>query len=110
MSPSTSAVSIGGNSVVPRSFLPRSRYTGPAPAAPRNIPFASTQPPSTSNEPLDTNTGRGAQRATSSCESTGRSLAVRGPAYLRKLPATQWYAPLPAAFSPRPPEGGHGDF
>ena len=45
------------------------------------------------------NTGRGAHSATSSWASTGRSSGVSGPAYLRKLPAIQWYSPVPATFS-----------
>ncbi|MDJ1495482.1 hypothetical protein QNI19_21260 [Cytophagaceae bacterium DM2B3-1] len=44
--------------------------------------MVSTQPLSTWREPLPTKTGRGAHKAISSCESTGRSLGVSGPAYL----------------------------
>jgi len=47
-------------------FFPSRRYAGPAPTPPRNMPFASIQPPSTCSEPLLINTGRGAHRAISS--------------------------------------------
>src|ERR1017187_4423357 len=94
MSPSVSVVSIGGNSVVPMSRLPSSRYTGPAPAAARNIPLASTHP-SPLRAPPEMNTGRGAHIAISSCASTGMSPGVSGPAYFMKLPAIQWYSLLP---------------
>ncbi len=50
------------------------------------------------------NVGRGAHRAISSWASTGRSAGVSGPAYLRKLPAIQWYSPEPARFSTRSPQ------
>jgi hypothetical protein len=63
------------------------------------MPFASTQPPSTCWEPALIRTGRGAQRAISSFASTGKSSAVSGPAYLRKLPAIQWYSEVEAMFS-----------
>jgi len=45
------------------------------------------------------NTGRGAHMAISSWESTGRSFQFSGPAYLRKLPAIQWYSLAAATFS-----------
>ena len=79
---------MGGNTAVPISFLPSSLYTGPAPAAARNIPFASTQP-SPLVAPPEMNTGLGAHSATSSCASTGRSPGVSGPAYFKKFPAIQ---------------------
>ena len=68
------------------------------------MPLASTQPSPAVDEPLLTNTGRGAHRATSSCASTGRSFQVRGPAYFKKLPAIQWYSPVPATFSTISPQ------
>src|SRR5712692_4172643 len=51
------------------------------------------------------NVGRGAQRAMSSCASTGMSFAFLLPnapsaaPYFRKLPAIQWYSPDPVRFS-----------
>ena len=51
------------------------------------------------------NVGRGAQRAMSSCASTGMSLAFLLPndasaaPYFKKLPAIQWYWPDPVRFS-----------
>jgi hypothetical protein len=87
ISPLVNVVSTGGNSVVPKSFLPNSLYTGPAAAAAINMPLGSTQP--SPFWPLLMNTGRGAQSATSSCASTGRSFQCNGPAYLIKLPAIQ---------------------
>ena len=72
---------------------------------PGRCPFASTQPPSTcARRRTLMNTGRGAHRAISSWASTGRSSAVSGPAYLRKLPAIQWYSPEPATFSTSSPK------
>src|SRR5437588_3960389 len=62
MSPSINGVSKGGNSVVPKSFLPKSLYTGPAATAAMNMPLWSTQPPSTLGEPALMKAGRGADR------------------------------------------------
>src|SRR6185312_8805405 len=59
-SPFTRGVSVGGNSAVPRSFLPRRRYTGPAPTSARNVPLASAHPSPARVVPPLMNTGRGA--------------------------------------------------
>ncbi len=54
--------------------------------------------------------GRGAVRAMSSLASTGRSPAVLAPdlpaeaPYLRKLPAIQWYSPVPVRLSTASPK------
>lgn len=67
--------------VVPRSFLPNSRYTGPASTVARNMLRASNHVPFTWGEPSRMKTGRGAHRAISSCEATGRLPGVSGPSY-----------------------------
>jgi hypothetical protein len=56
------------------------------------------------------NVGRGAHSAISSCASTGMSPAFLLPnddssaPYFRKLPAIQWYSPLPVRFSTASPQ------
>ena len=90
--------------VRPHIVLPSSLYTGPAPAAARNMPFASTQPSPFSSAPPLMNTGRGAHNATNSCASMGRSFQCSGPPYLMKLPAIQWYSSTPVMFSTNSPQ------
>jgi hypothetical protein len=53
------------------------------------MPFASTHVPSSFAEPALIKMGLGAQSATSSWASTGRSFTVRGPAYFIKFGANQ---------------------
>lgn len=91
MSPLVNGVPIGGITVVPKSFLPRSLYTGPAATAAKNCPLSSIQLPSTLGELQLINTGRGAHIAINSCASTGRSFSVNGPEYFIKLGANQCY-------------------
>src|ERR1035438_4746616 len=89
-SPEISAASGAGSSAVPISFFPSRRYTAPAATHALNSPTGSDQ---RSCVPPVTKTGRGATSAINSCWSTG--ISSQWLAYLRKLPAIQWYSPAP---------------